>query len=308
MTTPRLTVSRSGFGGRGYKAIFEEKTPIVPSVTTVLKSVNKPALIQWAADQVAAYAVTHLEELEQRDIETGFTYLRYYHGRFKPDDFDNPNFDLYNAHTGVLHDAAEMGNWIHEFIECDLRGWIEPEPTRIEHEQMAEAYLLWRMDQDIEVYATEATVYGDGYAGTADLFAKINGVNGLWDVKSSRSLWSEHTAQLAALGAAHTMAVEAEKGDKNAVYHKIEPKIAEENGVEQDSYWVPEPLPPIQQYGIIRVRPDDYDNKGEFIPAFSELVTFSQKAIDAAFTMFQGALLIKEAENRLKQIEKEEMW
>lgn len=306
MTAPKLSVGRSGFGGRGYKSLFNPEAQVVPGVTTVLNAVNKPALIPWATSQVAAYAVTNLDKLELRDEEQGYNFLRFYTNRFKPDDFDNPNFDLYNAHTGVLHDAASLGNWIHYFIECDLNGWLEPDALRVEHEQMAEAYLLWKMDNDVEVYATEATVFGNGYAGTADLFGKINGVNGLYDVKSSRSIWNEHRAQLSALGAAHTMAVEVDKDTEGAVYHKIEPKVAEENGVERDSWWLPQELPPVQQYGIIHVRPDDYDNKGNFIPAFCEFKTISQAEIDAAFIMFQGALQIKESEFLLKELAKEE--
>lgn len=308
MTAPKLSVHQSGHGGRGYKRIFDAEPTVTPSVTTILKSLDMGGVVQWAVDQTAAYAVMTADRLLEVSEEQGFQRLRYYSKRMTTEKFDDPLVDLNNYHTGVLHDAAEMGTLIHAWIEADLNGddWLKPELTRIEHEQMVLAYEDWKRWNDVEVYATESTLFGDGYAGTADFFAKINGVATLGDTKTSRGLWNSHRAQLAALGACDTMALEVTKDHPGAVYYRIQPKVAEENGVGVDSWWTPVELPPVQQYAFLHVRPDDINSRGEFVPAYCEFVTVSQEVIDAAWKLFQGAKMASYAEKELKDLEKVE--
>lgn len=285
MTQPRLAVRASGFGGRGYKAIFEPGQPVVPSVTTILGALDKPGVVQWAVDNTAAYAVANVDELLDRTEEQGYGFLRWYHKR-KPD-FDDPDVNLTNYHVGVLDDLAELGTLVHEWIEADLNGWIEPEITRREQEEMIEQYLLWKVDQDITVHATEATLFGNGYAGTADTFWTVNGVKYLNDNKTSRLARDEHFAQLGALGACHTMAVEALKDAPEAV---------EAAG----TWWTPTPLPSFEAYSILHLRPDTEEG-----PAFCELIEVPLPVVDSAFELFRGALAVRHAQKRLKDTKKE---
>ena len=297
MTAPKLSVTASGYSGRGYRNPWTGE--VVPGITTVLGAINQPAILQWSVDQVAAYAATIAEDLVGRDEEQRFRMLRFYHSRAKESDFDDPLVDLHDAHTGVLNDLAELGTAVHSYVEADLNGWMDPDIFRPEQEQMVVAYLQWRQEHDIEVHATEASVFGQGYAGTADAFLKIDGVNTLLDVKTSRAVRDSHIAQLAALGAAHTMAREVPEGTEGAVGFK-----SRQSDKQFSSWWVAGDVPPIQQYAVLQIRPDDYDKNGVFIPAFCEMHVIDQRQIDASFGLFEGALQIRHAQRKLKDVEK----
>lgn len=293
MSEPFLTVKASGYGGRGYASIFDPDSGPLPGVTTVLKAVAAPALTQWAVDQTAAYAVANIEALLTRTEDQGWGFLRWYWKR-TPDP-NSGQIDLLNYHAGVLDEAAEMGRWAHSFLEATLLDTFEPTPMNELHDQMANVIGLWVLDNDIEVLATESTVYGEGYAGTFDLLAEVNGVKMLIDAKTSRAVRDSHVAQLGALGAAHTMAVEVDKGTKDAVAH-----TKTVGGAKTTRYFVPEVLPAFESYAVLQIRPDDVDSKGRAIPAFCELHTIPHEAIEAGFQMFKGALAIKHAEKTLR--------
>ena len=304
MTIPKLSQSSSGLGGRGYKAIFEDGQPVLPSITTCLGALDKPGLVDWHVRQTAAFAVTHVDDLLSRTEEAGMRYLQYT-SRRKPKNWDDPEIDVYNAAQYVLDDLSNTGDWIHNFIEDDLMGRFPAAPLRSDHEEMADAYLSWKDDHDIEVIATERTVFGNGYAGTADLFAKIDGVVYCVDHKSSRKVHESHIAQLAAVGAAHTSAREVSEGTEGSVYYKLQPKVAEAHAGQVDSWWVPEPVPDFQAYGVLQIRPMDYTQSGEVIEPFCELHTIPQDQIDAGFKLFNAGLAARMAQAELKNLEKE---
>lgn len=306
MASPKLSVARSNYEGRGYADVFNLNNGMpVPSVTTVLKSLSEEGLIQWAVEQTAAYAVMNVDKLAQIPDEKGFALLRYYWKRMNSAKVDDPWTDLNNYHTGVLKDTAQMGTWIHTFIEAHMNKWDLPEPERIEHEQMANAYLEWCQENFVTVYATEATVFGNGYAGTSDWFAEVNGVKYLGDNKSSRAVRNSHLAQLGALGAGHTMAKEVTADTPGAFKHLMEPKVAEELGLDRETYWEPVPLPDFTNYGILQVRPDDYDSKGNFVPAFCQFHPVPQEVVEAAFEVFKGGLAVAYGNLAVKKAMKE---
>lgn len=299
MTSPFLASAKSGFQGRGYKAIFEEEPVLVPSVTTVLGAVASPALTQWAVNQTCAYYAANPEAVFNKSVEASY-YMGLWYGKRKPE-FDSSDYDPYNYHKGVLQEAADQGTWIHEFVEATLNDDFEPTPQNAQHEQMAEAFVLWLMDNDVTPVITEKTVYGVGYAGTLDGIAHINGKLTLFDTKSSRAVHESHRAQLSALGAAHTMATECDPKDEGAVKHTR--TLA---GVKDTKWFKPEPLPAFTDYGVLQIRPDDYNNKGEFVPAFCEFHPITNEVIDASFGIFQGALQIKQAQRAVGLLIKDE--
>lgn len=299
MAEPKLRVAASGFGGSGYKNPFTGEK--VPGVTTALSHLEKKGILQWSIDQVSAYAAVNAESLIERTYEQGFKFLRFYHSRMKSSDFDDPYVDLRNSASGVLNDLAELGTTVHDWIEADLLDLLEPEIVRREQEEMVIAYLEWKADQDIEVRLTEATVFGDGYGGTLDWHLKLNGVETLGDTKTSRATRREHYAQLAALGAADTLAREVPKGTEGA-----EEYTATKAGKKSTSYWVPDVIPPFSRYGILHLRPNDYDAQGNFVPAFCEFKPVSQEKIEAGFRLFRASLAACNAGAEFKALEKEE--
>lgn len=307
MSEPKLRIPASGLGGSGYKnPVTGEK---VPGVTTVLGVLDKPGLIQWNIDNTAWYAVANIDALLNRTEEQGFHFLRYYTKRMKPDDFDNPVVDIHDYSTGVLNDLANLGTLTHEYIEADLNEGFEPELTRVEQAEMVEQYLIWKSEHEIEMYATEATLFGVGFAGTADILWRLTclheepcvppGTAMLVDAKTSRRTWDEHKSQLSALGTCDTWMREVPAGTQGAFKHERTRK-----GVKEVSWWVPQDVPPIQAYGILHLRPNDWDRNGNPIPAFCTLKVVPQDEIDVAYKMFQGALIVRHAQAEMKKLMK----
>lgn len=289
MADPVLRIRASGYGGSGYyNPITGEK---VIGVTTALGAASSPGITSWAVDNTAAYAVANVDALLNRTEEQGFGFLRWYTKRFKPDDFDNPDVDIRDASNGVLDDLAELGTLTHEWIEAHLNGDFEPEVTRIEHAEMIEAFLEWEAEHDIEVHATELTLFGAtrngfGYGGTADLFATIDGVPTLCDFKTSRAVREAHISQMAAYGAAE-YAVEECDDEGGGVAHK-------------GKYFRAREVPPFSQYAVLQVRPSDTDNEGNPIDPFCKLHIIPQEAIEAGYGFFEGTVALREHSKGMK--------
>lgn len=247
------------------------KPIIVPGVTTVLKVADGQGLIQWSVDQVAAYAVANVESLMNRTMEQGWGFLRFYHKRTP--DLSDP---LRSAHSGVLHDLAELGTNMHDYIEASLTGdTFPPEINSQEMAEMVDAWDAWTFVHDIEVVATEVTLWHEtlGYAGTFDLLVWIDGELWLIDVKTSRRVGPSHKMQLAALR-------EANLSFKH-------------NGKSWERWELPQP----SRYGFIQIRPNDDDRD-----AFVELHPISEKELDIYWRRFLGCLQIVECDAELKKL------
>lgn len=302
MTSPKLSIASSTYGGRGYADVFGVNggKPLM-SITTALGVLDKPGVRNWERQQIAAFAVTHVDEIAAKDQEVGYRYLMAVPKFLTPEKHDELDYgvDLWNAAEYALNEAANAGTWIHTYIEDHLLGKFPEDPIRDDHYQMVTAFHEWESQHDIEVISTERTVYGDGYAGTADLFAKIDGVVTLIDWKSSSAVRDSHKAQLGAIGAAITTAREVGADTSGAVKHKLQPKVATEHGQEY-AWFVEEPLPDFQQYSVVQVRPDDYNNAGEYLPAFCRMHVIPEKEINAAHKLFLAARDARLAERELK--------
>jgi len=288
MVQPKLRSRASGFGGSGYRIPTwlddAGKPTLVPSVTTITGVTHKPGLVQWAADQTAAYAVTHLDDLMSRTEEAGWGFLRYFWRR-EPKGVD----ELRGAHKRVLNEAANIGTNVHEWIEADLKGEFEPAIDSFECEQMVEQWLLWKSEHTIEPILVEATAVNreHGYAGTLDGLWVVDGVPTLVDVKTSRNTWPEHFQQLAALGACYTLMEECDECEGSVPL--------------ADTWWREIVMPPFSEYAILHLRPQDYDSKGNVTEPFCKLKKIEN--IDLHFEGFLGALQLKKYERKLKEIE-----
>ncbi len=298
MSNPLYRVRASGRGGSGYArpplpgeefkqvknadgvlidAVVDAagNAIVVPGVTTVLKVADGQGLIQWSVDQTAAYAVANVESLLNRTMEQGWGFLRFFHSR-KPDVTD----PLRNAHSGVLNDLAELGTNMHDWIEVDLTGNdFPPQVDSIQMQQMIEVWGGFKFMHDIKPVYTEVTLYGEGYAGTFDLLAWIDGELWLIDIKTSRRVGKSHKMQLAALRDAPLMLA------KNV-----------------DGVWEKVDFPQPTRYGFIQVRPDDDDRE-----AFVELHEVSETELDFYLRRFRACLEINTVDHELKQWEKSGM-
>lgn len=300
---PKLRVAASGMGGSGYRIPTRQddkgKPLLVPGVTTVLGALDKGGIVQWAVDNTAAYAVANIDALLNRTEEAGYGFLRWYWRRMKESDFDNPDVDIRDASNGVLNDLAELGTMTHDWIADFVLDNFPEDLVRPEQEQMAAEFVDWFNNHDVQPVLVEKTVVGDGYAGTLDHLWIVDGVATLIDAKTSRHTRDSHIAQIAALGAANYMMTEVTADHPDAVEYETK-KWGK-------TYWIEEPIPAFSEYAILHLRPDDYDAKGNFVPAFCELKKIPHEEVEAAFDIFQGALQVKNAESRLKRLRKEKL-
>ena len=161
----------------------------LPSVTTILDVIAKPALAPWYAKQERRYFETAMLEVLT-----------------KPGARD-PEFVLSavaEAVTGVKaadrekQRAATIGTAIHAGIEWQLRTRLGedagPEPVLPDPAAWAvESWKDWAKSIALEPLAIERTVYCEacGYAGTLDLYARVEGALTVLDWKSGRAIYPE---------------------------------------------------------------------------------------------------------------------
>jgi hypothetical protein len=183
----------------------------LPSVTTILDVIAKPALGPWYAKEERRYfEAAMLEVLARpgaRDPEYVLTAVA-------------------DAVTGVKaadrerQKAAAIGTAIHAGIEWHLRTRLGedagPEPRLPEGAVWAvESWKDWAKSVDLEPVAIERPVYCElcGYAGTLDLYAKVSGIPTVIDWKSGKAIYPEAFLQnIAYRHAAERLGLPSEQG------------------------------------------------------------------------------------------------
>ena len=207
MTTPALAQNVKG-KGRHYQAPDGE---LVPSITNVLGVLNKPALPRWAAKVVAEQAVAMRDSLPKLDEAEAIDMLK-------------------GAPWRSSGRAADRGTTIHAYLEEKMQG-LDPREISGEAARYRKAADQFLAEWEPKPLAIELTVFGDGYAGTGDLWAILNnGATAVLDYKTSKAIYPEAALQLAAL--AH--AVQTPEG---------------------------EPAPKVDEAWVVRIGEDGYEAK-----------------------------------------------
>jgi hypothetical protein len=182
-----------------------------PSVTTVLDIINKPALGPWYAKEERRYFEAAMLEILSRP---GARDPEYVLGA------------VAEAVTGVKaadrakQQAATIGTAIHAGIEWTLRTQLGEdagaEPQLPDAAAWAvESWKDWAKSVALEPVAIEHTVYCEicGYAGTLDLYARVQGVLTVLDWKSGKAIYPEAFLQNAAYRhAAQRLGMPADQG------------------------------------------------------------------------------------------------
>ncbi|MFC9892137.1 hypothetical protein ACFVMC_00445 [Nocardia sp. NPDC127579] len=192
----------------------------MPGVTTILGAgVPKKALIDWAANATADYAVNNWETLGDLAVAARLNKLR--KARYEERDA-----------------AANRGTQVHALAEQLVRGDTVSVPEELRGH--VESYVRFLDLFDAEPVLIEFVVasYRFGYAGTADLIADLvmpgetDPVRWLLDIKTNRSgVYGETALQLAAYRHAD-------------VY-------LDADGAEQ-------PMIPVERAGVVHVRADGF--------------------------------------------------
>lgn len=156
------------------------------SVTTIIgNGVPKPALVHWAAIEVARCAVDHLPKLSRvrgaAAREEAFQWLR-------------------RAAERKRDTAANLGSTVHDLVEATILGQPFPDPTD-EQAPFLDAYTNFVDDHQPVFESTELVLAhpGHGWAGRGDAWATLPALGSglaLIDWKSGRGTYAEAALQL----------------------------------------------------------------------------------------------------------------
>ena len=164
------------------------------SVTSYLKALNKPALINWAARTTAEFFKDKLE-----DIKGGILDI-------EEMDINEIVFAAKQYHKEKLGTAGQRGTNVHHAIDDYYKTGKRPEEDG-ETKILFESFLGWEKDYNVIAKANEMTVYTDNYAGTLDLICDIDycpesseGTHGVYvnDFKTGKAIYPEAGLQVAA--------------------------------------------------------------------------------------------------------------
>lgn len=153
---------------------------LVPGVTTILKCINKPALIQWSAGMASDY---WLEALKAKRADHAAIHK-----------------EAKVAHRKRTESAGASGSNVHAYAEAYFKKLPLPTLDTDDAKRGVEAFHKWLDAHKVEIVAVERRIFSKEhyYAGTCDFVAKIDGVLGVGDIKTSSGIYPEMRLQTAA--------------------------------------------------------------------------------------------------------------
>lgn len=167
----------------------------VKSVTTLLSVLAKPALVSWAANSAADYAIDHWDELSAMAPSERRALIAKAPNRSKAK-------------------AAARGTQIHAWADALING--EPVEIPDEHSTVVAAFADWwqasgftPVHAEAAVYSEEDDLLGIPYAGRFDMLAEHPryGVT-LIDWKTGKGIYPDYAVQVAAYACADMVQVE----------------------------------------------------------------------------------------------------
>jgi hypothetical protein len=158
---------------------------LVQGVTTLLKVINKPALVGWSAKMAGEYVLANLRpgvplnDVEIKQLAEGAK----------------------SAHRVRTEKAADVGSLAHQWCEDYVKGLKPATPVHEDLRAITDAFLRFLDEYDIEPIRAERKLYSRNLkaAGTTDLIAMFQGGLAILDYKTSASgIWNEAFIQLGA--------------------------------------------------------------------------------------------------------------
>ena len=149
----------------------------LPSVTSIIGMKDKPALVSWAANQAAEYAIEHRDALNQLEPDAAIAAVK-------------------GAWRRSRDRAANFGTAVHLAIET---GEMPEEGDPKLGYVLGSIRALNDLGIDVDSQELELVSVQHGYAGTADIVGgNLNG-KVILDWKSGKGLYPEAAMQLVAL-------------------------------------------------------------------------------------------------------------
>lgn len=179
MTAPAL--ARSTKTGRVYEHPLTGSQ--VPSITSIIGIMDKPALKYWAAKMTAEYTADNLNSLVPLSRKARVDVVK--RAPFRSSDT-----------------AANVGDIVHDAIDRRIKGLpVDISTMPPTAAKMMQSFTRWEQHYKPRWLASEFTVWSDkwGYAGTADWAAIIDDTLTLGDTKTGKNVYGEVALQLAAI-------------------------------------------------------------------------------------------------------------
>lgn len=170
---------------------------VIPSVTTILSIIAKPALVSWAANTAIASVREQIlpgVAYDELQLQTILESSRLAHNKKKTD-------------------AGNYGTFMHDWIEGYINGKGMTLPINPVLKISAENFIKWEIENNVKFLVSEQIIYSKkyGYAGKLDTICTIDGELYLIDWKTSNGIYPlEMGAQLSA----YKIAREEEFGEK----------------------------------------------------------------------------------------------
>ena len=170
------------------KHVYKIDGEYVPSVTTILNTISKPALLPWAVKMGADWFSDNCEAFTQATLSV-----------------DEVVKGIKGAYKKKSRDAMNVGNIVHQWCEDAIQwkmgvGEIPDMPEDTQAVTAINAFRNWIGTREIKWIAAEQKLYNRKYkyAGTVDAVAEIDGAFCVIDFKTSAAVYDEYYLQCAA--------------------------------------------------------------------------------------------------------------
>lgn len=174
-----VTIQRGDFGRIKHAYYWLEKDYFVPGVTSILRILDKPALLPWAAGKASEYVRKNMPENPTKaqikevceKAKTEWQRLR--------------------------DEAGDIGTEVHAVAEALFQGRPIKLPENEQAQNGVKALQAWIKANDIRPIDTELIVFSREcfVAGTMDMLASVNGKLSQVDFKTGSGIYKEHLFQ-----------------------------------------------------------------------------------------------------------------
>jgi hypothetical protein len=161
--------------------VIRGRTYSVPSVTTALGVLDKPALVPWAINQ----AIEAIRPAIAPYAEHSESYLEEVYARAS------------KAHREKKSEAAKRGTEVHAILQGAEPATLQLDPSSV---SKVEQGLAWLKENNVTFRSIERPIYSrrHRYSGRYDGIADIAGVLTLLDWKTGKGIYPEFQLQTAA--------------------------------------------------------------------------------------------------------------
>lgn len=150
---------------------------IVDGCTSVLKVIDKPALLPWGVKVTCDYI--------EKNLKVGVPL----------DEIQKMNLikEAKAQHRSKKTDAGDLGTLLHSLVEKVAKKQPYDEPVNPILKTSFDQFRAWVKENEVEFLASERKVYSRQHnvAGTLDLIMRIKGKVVLGDIKTASGVWNE---------------------------------------------------------------------------------------------------------------------